>query len=173
MSMRKRIFLIHMLMLIGGMAILFAVIFGSVRQGIRGYMDSGEWISNVEDDAKAVLEKLEKTDGDWEVLAGELKNDHCALVVYEGDQNIYPADPADPPQDRNMIDRLRSDKRGIHTAFGNTYVDADVTVDGHTYYVAALFDHQDMMRESEHMEQRFSGLLWKLFLLILTFYSIP
>ena len=43
MSMRKRIFLIHMLMLIGGMAILFAVIFGSVRQGIRGYMDSGEW----------------------------------------------------------------------------------------------------------------------------------
>lgn len=41
MSMRKRIFLIHMLMLIGGMAILFAVIFGSVRQGIRGYMDSG------------------------------------------------------------------------------------------------------------------------------------
>lgn len=167
MSMRKRIFLIHMLMLIGGMAILFAVIFGSVRQGIRGYMDSGEWISNVEDDAKAVLEKLEKTDGDWEVLAGELKNDHCALVVYEGDQNIYPADSADPPQDRNMIDRLRSDKRGIHTAFGNTYVDADVTVDGHTYYVAALFDHQDMMRESEHMEQRFSGLLWKLFLLIL------
>ena len=91
--MRKRIFLIHMLMLIGGMAILFAVIFGSVRQGIRGYMDSGEWISNVEDDAKAVLEKLEKTDGDWEVLAGELKNDHCALVVYEGDRNIYPADP--------------------------------------------------------------------------------
>ena len=154
-------------MLIGGMAILFAVIFGSVRQGIRGYMDSGEWISNVEDDAKAVLEKLEKTDGDWEVLAGELKNDHCALVVYEGDRNIYPADPADPPQDRNMIDRLRSDKRGIHTAFGNTYVDADVAVDGHTYYVAALFDHQDMMRESEHMEQRFSGLLWKLFLLIL------
>ena len=66
-----------------------------------------------------------------------------------------------------MIDRLRSDKRGIHTAFGNTYVDADVAVDGHTYYVAALFDHQDMMRESEHMEQRFSGLLWKLFLLIL------
>lgn len=63
MSMRKRIFLIHMLMLIGGMAILFAVIFGSVRQGIRGYMDSGEWISNVEDDARAVLEKLEKTDG--------------------------------------------------------------------------------------------------------------
>ena len=47
MSMRKRIFLIHMLMLIGGMAILFAVIFGSVRQGIRGYMDSGEWISSV------------------------------------------------------------------------------------------------------------------------------
>lgn len=110
MSMRKRIFLIHMLMLIGGMAILFAVIFGSVRQGIRGYMDSGEWISNVEDDARAVLEKLEKTDGYWEVLAGELKNDHCALVVYEGDRNIYPADPAQC-RSRSVQERSEPEKR--------------------------------------------------------------
>ena len=167
MSMRKRIFLIHMLMLIGGMAILFAVIFGSVRSGMRGYIDSGDWISNVEDDARAVQEKLEAADGNWEALAGELKKDHCALIVYEGNRNIYPADQAVRPENRDMTDRLRHDKRGIHTAFGNTYVDADVTIDGHIYYVAALFDHQDMMRESEHMQQKFSGLLLKLFLLIL------
>lgn len=168
MSMRKRIFLIHMLMLIGGMAILFAVIFGSVRYGMRGYMDSGEWISNVEDDAKAVLEKLKAADGNWDVLANELKKDHCALIVCEGERNIYPTDQPILPEDRNMLERLRHDQRGVHTAFGNTYVDADVTLDGHTYYVAALFDHQGMMRESEHMEQRFSGPLLKLFFLILT-----
>lgn len=167
MSMRKRIFLIHMLMLVGGMTILFAVIFGSVRSGMRGYMDSGEWISNVEDNAKIVLEKLKATDGNWDALAGELKKDHCALIVYEGERNIYPADQPILPEDRNILDRLRHDQRGVHTAFGNTYVDADVVLDGHTYYVAALFDHQGMMRESEHMEQRFSGLLLKLFFLIL------
>lgn len=167
MSMRKRIFWIHMMMMAGGLFLVFIMITGFIRSGMRGYMDSGEWISNVEDDARTVQEKIEETDGDWDMLARKLMADRCALIVYEGNKQIYPRNEESHGEDRDMLERLRQGQRGIHTAFGNTYVDADVTIEGKQYYIAALFDRQEMMKKSKHMENQFSVFLIRVFIWIL------
>lgn len=140
MSMRRRVFLLNMLMMVTAMLILFGAITGFMRYRLSDYDESREWISNVDDNAFTVMRILEnaaKEPSDWEGMQREMDPYGYMLFVCRDGEIIYPKDFV--VENRDWIAEIRRNAaEGIHVAYGNTYADVSFDLGEHTYYLAAL-----------------------------------
>lgn len=142
MSMRRRIFLLNMLMMVAAMLILFGALTGFVRYRLSAFIESGEWIGDVDDNAFAVREILQNAAAeqvtDWEALQEEMERYGYTLLVCQEEEVLYPADFTGEGTDWTAVLRQK-DSEGIHMAFNNTYADVSFYAKDRAYYLAALY----------------------------------
>ncbi len=138
MSIKKRIFLLNMSMILIALLVLFLVTIGFTKYSAARYSNH-RFISDLDNNAILVKESIESLESNfvsWEALSEEMKAHQYEIVVAKDDKVIFQTIGGNVESHLEMVSG-RS-KQGIHTIWGITYVDGFAQIGDETYYVVAL-----------------------------------
>lgn len=139
MSVKRRIFLLNIAMVASTLMILLLITTWFIHHSTGRYEEELNWITDIDSDAVPVwnqILRLENENLSWEELAGQIDEYNYDLIVSQGDTILYQTLEEDV--EKYIAVAQTKKQNGIHSAYGVTYVDETVTIDGQDYYIIAI-----------------------------------
>jgi len=139
MSVKKRIFLLNISMVLAAMIIMLGVITGFIRILTNSETDGRSWITNIDDNVVIINQILEDAGTEkptWEELSAAVKQYEYELVVVKQGEVVFQSLEDDVSTYLDAF--LKSNIQGIHSIAGYSFVDKWVTYEMEYYYVIAV-----------------------------------
>lgn len=164
MSVKKRIFLLNISMVLVSLMTLLGVITGFIRITTTDFTGSSRWVSDIDENSvviRQILETAGTNQESWEAVYASVKAYDYELLVIKGSEVVFQSIEIEENAALHLEKMANGRKQGIHTIFGVTFVDWKMQRGEESFYAAAI-QMPEAVNFREELEATFSGFSYKI-----------